>query len=235
MADYLLVHGAWHGGWCWRRVAPLLRDAGHGVFTPTLTGLGERAHLAHEEIDLNTHVQDVVAVLECEDLSGVILVGHSYAGMVISGAAERAADRIRRLVFLDAFVPRDGESLAGLVGPEATSRFQEKAWSEGEGWRLPPMPPERYGIVAADDIRWVGERLTSHPLKTWLQPVRLSSAVAARLPRAFLYCRQPPMGPFGAFAEGARQQGWCYRELETGHDAMITAPRELADLLLQLA
>ena len=127
MATYVLVHGAWHGGWCWQRVTPLLRAAGHEVLTPTLTGLGERSHLANSAIDLNTHIQDVVNVLEYEDLRKVILVGHSYGGMVITGVSERVPERLTHLVYLDAFVPRDGQSLLGFVGEPLRTAIQEQA------------------------------------------------------------------------------------------------------------
>src|SRR4029450_13175141 len=138
MTTYLLVHGGWVGGWIWNRVAPILRKAGHDVFTPTLTGLGERAHLANPDIDLATHIQDVVSVLEFEDLKRVVLVGHSYGGMVITGVAERTAERLNHLVYLDAFVPRDGQSVADLVSPELAASFEEGVRLSGDGWRIPP-------------------------------------------------------------------------------------------------
>src|SRR5689334_15631432 len=126
MANYLLVHGAWHGGWCWRRVVPLLRAAGHEVFTPTLTGLGERVHLLTRDVGLDTHAQDVIGVLEYEDLRDVVLVGHSYGGMVITAVAERAAERLAHLVYLDAFVPRDGQSQMDLLGPSSSRCFKSR-------------------------------------------------------------------------------------------------------------
>lgn len=236
MAIYMLVHGAWHGGWCWQRVTPFLRGRGHDVLTPTLTGLGERAHLATPEIDLNTHVQDIIGVLEYEDLHQVILVGHSYAGMVITAVAERVADRLAHLVYLDAFVPQYGQSLADLVPPAAVTSLQEQAQAQGAGWRLPPFPLEQYGVTLDADKRWVGPKLVFHPFKTILQPVQRSSAAVGALPRTYIYCHDPAMGFFEQFAERARtEQGWRYRELATGHDAMVTAPRQVADLLLELA
>jgi len=170
MASFVLVHGAWHGGWCWARVARLLRDAGHDVFTPTLTGLGERAHLARPEIDLAHHVQDVLAVLEAEELKSVTLCGHSYGGMVVTGVAARAAARVAHLVYLDAFVPAPGQAMLDLIAPERAAAMREAARTEGEGWRVPPWKPEHYGVTSARDIEWLARRLTPHPLRTLEQP-----------------------------------------------------------------
>jgi pimeloyl-ACP methyl ester carboxylesterase len=233
MATYVLVHGAWHGGWCWQRVTPLLRAAGHEVFTPTLTGLGESSHLTSPEIDLSTHIQDVVNVLEYEDLHKVILVGHSYGGMVITGVADRAAERLAHLVYLDAFVPHDGQSLLDLVGEHRTT-IQEQALAEG-GLVL-PFPVEAFGVTAEANVLWVGSKLVRHPFKTFAQPVRVTSTAASTIPRTYIYCNQPAMGPFDQFAERLKAApGWRYRELATGHDAMVTMPRELANLLLAVA
>ena len=235
MATYLLVHGAWHGGWCWKRVAPLLRAADHEVYTPTLTGLGERAHLLSPDVDLDTHIQDVVGVLEYEDLERVVLVGHSYGGMVIAGAADRAAERLAHLVYLDAFVPRDGQAQIALMSSALGSAFRQGAESAGDGWRIPPPPLQRYGVTAAADLKWAGPRVGPHPLKTFQQPVRLTNPAATALPRTYVACTQST-GTFDAFYQQARTEpGWRYRELPTGHDAMITMPRQVADLLLELA
>ena len=234
MTIYVLVHGAWHGGWCWQRVTPLLRAADHAVFTPTLTGLGERSHLASPEIDLNTHIQDVVNVLEYEDLSKVVLVGHSYGGMVITGVTERAAERLAHVVYLDAFIPQDGQALVDLVNQSFQEGMRQQA--QAAGGRLPPFPVEQYGVFADADVRWVGPKLVPHPFKTLTTPVRLMNAAAAALPRTYIYCNDPAMGFFEAFAERTRAgKGWRYRELATGHDAMVTMPRQLADLLLEIA
>jgi pimeloyl-ACP methyl ester carboxylesterase len=238
MSTVLLVHGGWHGGWCWRKVTARLRQAGHEVFAPTLTGLGERVHLLSPEIGLETHVQDVVGVLEYEDLRNVVLVGHSYGGMVIAGAAERAADRVAHLVFLDAFVPIDGTSLWDLLPDSASrERFETLARMQGDGWRI-PLPWEsalrNWGVTAADDLRWMMPRLTPHPLKT-MQDRLPSTQVAARLPCTFIHCSYKPVGDaFGRFAEAARAggSGWRHHQLDTGHDAMVTMPDELTELLV---
>jgi pimeloyl-ACP methyl ester carboxylesterase len=239
MAMFLLIHGAWHGGWCWQKVTPLLRAAGHEVCAPTLTGLGARAHLLSPEVTLETHVQDVVGVLEYEDCRDVVLVGHSYGGMVITAVADRAADRVAHLVYLDAFVPQDGQAVADLVGPTFSAMLEEQAHAEGEGWRVPAPPPvpERWGVTTEADVRWMRPRIGAHPLKAFQQPVRLTNPVAATLPRTFIYCTdKPARDMFAPLAEQLRAETrWRYRELATGHDAMVTAPQAIAALLLELA
>jgi len=232
MASFVLVHGAWHGGWCWVRVARLLRDAAHEVCTPTLTGLGERAHLASPQIDLETHVQDVVGVLEADELRQVVLVGHSYAGMVISGVAARAANRLSHLVYLDAFVPEPGRTLLDYLGPRADA-VRESARTAGDGWRVPPFPPERFGVTSQRDREWLQRRLVPQPLASFEQP--LAAAGGERLKRAYVYCASPAMGAFDQFAERLREdRKWQYHEIKTGHDAMVTAPGEVAKFLLGL-
>ncbi len=237
MADYVLVHGAWHGGWCWGRVTPLLRAAGHEVFTPTLTGLGERRHLMSPDIGLETHIQDILGVLAYEDLHDVILVGHSYSGMVVTGVAYRVPDRIAELVYLDAFVPEDGKALVDYQPPQTRELFMEKTRTEGEGYKLPALiPPEAFGITDEADLAWVRPRMDPHPFKTKLDPVRLADPRGAGIPRTFIRCTDPADPPFAQFAQRVRSDGsWRYLELATGHGAMITKPRELADLLLGLA
>ncbi|HEY3098109.1 MAG TPA: alpha/beta hydrolase [Methylomirabilota bacterium] len=233
MATFVLVHGAWHGGWCWLRVARLLRDAAHEVYAPTLTGLGERAHLARPEIDLETHVQDVVGVIEAEELRNIILVGHSYAGLVITGVAARAANRLTHLVYLDAFVAETGKSLLDYAGPRAET-MREAARTQGDGWRIPPLPPERFGITSQRDREWLQRRLVPQPLKTFEQP--LTAAGGDRGKRTYVYCSSPAMGPFDQFAERLREdRKWQFHELKTGHDAMLTAPGDVGKLLLALA
>lgn len=236
LATYVLVHGGWHGGWCWRRVTSILREAGHEVFTPTLTGLGERAHLLNPEIDLDTHIRDVMGVLKYEDLHEVILVGHSYAGMIIKAIAGQAAERLAHLVYLDAFIPKNGESLIDFIGPDFGATFLEMVKTDGDGWRLPPLPLEVVGITEEADRLWITPKLTDQPFKAFSEPVRLKGeAVASRIPCTFIYCNNPAIGPYDQFAEQARREGWRYREIATGHLPMVTAPRETADLLLELA
>ena len=234
MPTFVLVHGAWHGGWCWQPLRPLLAAAGHEVFAPTLTGLGERSHLARREIDLDHHVQDVVGVLEAEDLRDVILVGHSYGGMVATGVADRCAARLRRLVYLDAFVPEHGRCALDYVVPERAAAFRVQG--EQGGFVAPP-PASLWGLTRQEHLDWVKPRETRHPFRTLAQPIRIGNPEAlARLPKTFILCSQPATGSFDQFAARYRDApGWRFHELRTGHDAMILVPRELAALLLSEA
>lgn len=234
MATFVLVHGAWHGGWCWWRVRAGLEAAGHTVHTPTLTGLGERAHLARPDIDLATHVQDVLGVLECEDLREVLLVGHSYGGMVITGVAERVPGRLAHLVYLDAFVPADGQSAFDLV-PPFRALLRAQAQAQGDGWRIPPPAPDGpvLEVTKPGDIAWLRERLVSQPLLTMEQPVRLGNPLAAALPRTYVWCAGKALGADTA-ARLRTAPGWGYREFVSGHDAMITEPGALTQVLLSL-
>jgi pimeloyl-ACP methyl ester carboxylesterase len=236
MTTFVLVHGAWHGGWKWRFVAPILRRAGHEVFTPTLTGLGERAHLARPGIDLDLHVQDVVAVLETEDLREVVLVGHSYGGMVVTGVAERAPERIRRLVYLDAFVPENGKCLLDYVDaavPERAARFREEGERTGT---VAPPPVATWGLVKPGQVAFARPRENRHPFQCLAQPVRLANPRARALPRTFVYCSSPATGSFDQFAAKYRgDPAWRFHELKTGHDCMILVPEEVAAILLQQA
>jgi pimeloyl-ACP methyl ester carboxylesterase len=169
MSTYLLVPGAWLGGWCWKYVALDLRAAGHTVIPATLSGLGERAHMLSRQIDLDTHISDIVGLFEYRDLHDVILVGHSYGGMVVTGVAEQVPDRIRRLVYLDASMPRDGESNDDVIGPKMAAQLRASAMSEGDGWKVPPAPYV-VGRMSEHPLReWVAARLTPHPL--WTCPI----------------------------------------------------------------
>jgi len=231
--SFVLVHGGWLGAWCWRRVRPLLQAAGYEVFAPTLTGLGERAHLLSPDIGLMTHVQDVVGLIEAEELQDIVLVGQSYAGMVITGVADRVPERLSHVVYLDAFVPRDGQSLADLVGPEMMANLEQAARAQGSGWRVPPLPPQACGVTDEKDVQWMVRRMGVQSLKTMLEPLRLMKPSTVR--RTFIYCGKPAMGLFDAFRDRARAEKWSCYELATGHSAMVTAPDELARVLLRIA
>ena len=231
MAVYLLVPGAWLGGWCWRDVASHLRADGHTVLPATLTGLGERAHLLSPHVGLHTHVRDIVGLLQYRNLRDVVLVGHSYGGTVITAVAEQAADRIRRLVYLDASVPRDGESNNDVVGPEIARQLRSSAETGGEGWRVPPAAyvTER---LPADLQAWVGQRLTPHPLRCFEEPVQLRSTSAAALPRAFIRTTRSAL--YDRLLGQAFDAGWYCRELSGGHYAMLTEPQATATALAGL-
>jgi pimeloyl-ACP methyl ester carboxylesterase len=230
MTTFVIAHGAWSAGWAWKKMRPLLRAQGHELFTPSYTGVGERVHLARPDINLSTHVADVLGVLECEDLSGIVLVGHSYGGMVATCVADRAASRIARLVYLDAFVPRDGQAIVDLVGPATAAAMREGAKAKGYGWRVPanPLPPD----TSAEDVAWAMPRRVMQPIGTFEEPARLTGAVET-LPRSYLYCtRAGPGDVFGQFAARARTEpGWDYRELDASHNPHITMPETLAGVL----
>jgi len=228
---YVLVHGAWHGGWCWRQVAGRLRDLGHEVWTPTLTGLAERAHHLTPDTGLDTHIADVTRLIEFEDLRNVFLVGHSYAGMVISGVASQIPRRIGKLVYLDAFVPKAGESLLDILPPERAGFYLESAATAGDGWRVPPPPLAALGVTEPTLAAQVAPRLTDHPLRSFEQ--HAAAPVSETMPRVFVHCSEGPLAPsFARFAYMAQASaGWTSFELATGHDAMLTAAEALADLL----
>jgi pimeloyl-ACP methyl ester carboxylesterase len=231
MATYVLIHGAWHGGWCWKLVAPALRRAGHEVYAPSLTGLGERRHLASRAIDLDAHVRDVVELLEMEDLSGVVLLGHSYGGMVVTGAADRVPERISHLVYLDAFVPQNGKCLLDYAVPERAARMREEG--EKTGFVSPP-PMSLWGLTRPEHLAFVGPREVKHPFATMSQPIRLSND--SKIPRTFVYCSSPATGSFDQFA--ARYRGdpaWRFHELKTGHDAMLLMPEAVTQILERTA
>jgi pimeloyl-ACP methyl ester carboxylesterase len=236
MATFVLVHGAWGGAWSWNKlVAPRLRQAGHAVHAVTLTGLGERAHLATPEVDLDTHIQDVVNVLFYEDLRDVLLVGHSYGGMVITGVADRCPERLSQLVYLDAAVPADGQALADQFGPERRRELSERAAREGDGWRLPPGPMQ--GDDPPEILAWAAPRRQAQPLKTFTQPLRLTHGETT-LPRAYVYCAagKAPDSPQAQRAERLKADPrWRFFALETGHNLHYSAPDETVAILNELA
>jgi pimeloyl-ACP methyl ester carboxylesterase len=234
MATFVVAHGAWSAGWAWKRMRPRLRAIGHEVFTPTYTGLGERSHHAHPDITLDVHIEDIAKVIEFEELRDIVLVGHSYGGMVATGVADRLAERVAKLVYLDAFVPRDGQSLFALQPAEQRSRMQEAARSAGDGWRVPsnPMPPD----TSEADQAWATPKRVMQPIKTFEQPIRLTGAVE-RLRRTYIYCtRSGPGDVFRQFAERARaERGWRYEEMDASHNPHITVPDALTTLLDDIA
>jgi pimeloyl-ACP methyl ester carboxylesterase len=241
---FVLVHGAWHGGWCWRDVRALLEARGARVFTPTLTGLGERAHLRDPVPSLSTHIQDVLGLIDAEECADFVLVGHSYGGMVITGVADRLKSQIRHIVYLDAAIPRDGDDFASQSpGSTPESAQAARAAFKGlapDGQWMAVFPPAVLGVpetnVAA--TQWLQRRLTPHPLRTWLDPIRLPHGGSAGLARTYVLCTQPLMqgASFAAHAAQVKlDPTWRYRELATGHDAMVTDPQGTAGVLAEAA
>ena len=238
----VLVHGAWHGGWCWERVAPALQAAGHRVFTPTLTGLAERAGELTRTTGLRTHIADIGAVLEDHDLREVILVGHSYGGMVITGVAAALPARVSTLVYLDAFVPTHGQSLMDLLdialAPEVAKAFKDGfrgAAKEGDSGLMQPIPAEVFN-VAERNRAWVNRRCRPQALATFEMPVLLSGRQDAIGRRLYILADGWDPSPFRHFAAQVDgRPGWTVAKLPVSHDAMVDMPEELATLLLELA
>ncbi len=236
MADpktFVLLHGAWHGGWCWQRVAAQLRAAGHRVTTPTQTGLGERRHLLSAQITLETFVLDLVHHLEAEEVGQAILVGHSFGGLGISGAADRVPERIRHLVYLDSMILEDGQAPFDAVPAEVAAARRRLAQEQGAGVAIPPPPVAAFGVPADHPLApWVARRLTPHPLGAYESPLRLRNPVGNGLTCTYLACTAPLYGPLERVRGWAKgRPGWDWREIATGHDAMVTAPEALARML----
>ena len=233
MAVFVLVHGAWGGAHGFRKVRGPLREAGHEVFTPSLTGIGERVHLTSPQVCLTTHVTDVVNTVLYEDLRGVALLGFSYGGFVVTGALEHIGDRVAHLVYLDAFVPRNGDSLDALTGGGA-GRVIEL----GRDWLVPPLARE-YDDPA--EAAWYGARRTPHPAACFTEPVRLVRPLEDYpFTRTYIKAtgepRPEPGGPFWDAADRARQSpAWRYREIATNHMIPSNRPGDLARMLLELA
>jgi len=237
LATYVLVHGGAHGGWCYGRVARILRAAGHEVHTPTMTGVGDRAHLLRPEIDLDFHIRDILEVLHYEDLHDAILVGHSYGGMVITGVADRGTDRVGHLVYLDAAMPINGESLADIAAPLMAAAQRDLRVVDGIELVLYPgtEPIPNYGVTDSDDIKWMTERLTPHPWKCFTQPLRLSNEAALwAIPQSVICCTWNLEHREASRMEPARAAGRVW-DIDTGHDLMISEPQAVAELLLRVA
>lgn len=237
MATFLLVHGGGHGGWCYQPVARLLQAEGHVVYAPSLTGLGERSHLRSPSVDLDTHITDVTALLHYEDLHDVVLVGHSYGGMVITGAADRAHDRIGAVVYLDAANPRNGQSLVDVAGPIIEAVRPMGTTVDGvELVLLPDAESGRfYGVTDDATVAWMAERLEGHPWACFAQPLRLEHEGALwALPQFHICCTDtvPTRDPEMIASARAEHRLW---EIDTGHDLMLTEPRAVADALLEIA
>lgn len=232
MATFVLVHGAWHGAWCWKRVARLLRAGGHEVHVPTLTGVGERSHLVHPDIDLDTHIMDVVNEIRWQELSDVVLVGHSYGGLVITGVAEKLEKAIASIVMLDAFYTASGQALIDMT-PAAGREAYLKAQASGET----VMPPRsaRLFNVNDKDAAWVDAMCVPHPIRCFTQPLAHTGARERIGKRAYIRASAYPNPAFDASREQARANGWRVYDVPCGHDVMIDAPERLAEILIEVA
>jgi pimeloyl-ACP methyl ester carboxylesterase len=244
MANVVLVHGAWHGGWCWSRVVDALQAQGHRAHAVTLTGLGERAHLLSSLITLETHIADVIGTIEAEELQDVVLAVHSYAGMIGTAVADRMPRRLRHLVYVDAVVPRPGESWSSTQA-SATREARLAAAKNSPDYSFPAPDPAVFGLEA-EDHAWVQRRQTPHPGHTYQAPLHFDPVRVASVPRTFIDCVKPRLGTIDSirprvrdarFWDGAWSGGGGIRvtELATGHDPMVSAPEDLTRLLLACA
>jgi pimeloyl-ACP methyl ester carboxylesterase len=240
--QFVLIHGAWHGGWCWKPIRRILEARGACVFTPTLTGLGERAHLTSPVPSLDTHVEDVLRVIEAEELHDVVLVGHSYAGMVITAVADRIKPKLRHLVYIDAAVPADGQDFAAAVPgiPAAMVDARRAAFRQlsPDGVWLPPLAAAALGVSDPADAAWLERRMTPHPLRTWLDPVHFTNGGHVGVRKTYVVATDPPTARMGypAHAEVARRGGeWRCAEIACGHHIIVVKPQDTANLLLQAA
>lgn len=235
---YVLAHGSWHGGWCWRPVAAILRAAGHHVYTPSFTGLGDRAHLLSESVTLETFIEDLIQVIESEELEDVILVGHSFAGVPISGVADRIPERLSHLVYFDAVVLEDGKhSFSNYPPAEADARIAAANKAAG-GLAVPvldPLPPV-WGLTPnTETYEWVARRLRPHPLRAYTTPIRLKHPIGNGVPKTYLYCSEPPLPLLRHSRELVQSQdGWNWVEIKAGHEAHLTHPELIAELLLAI-
>ncbi len=241
MANFVLVHGAWHGAWCWQRVLPALIQAGHRAHAVTLTGVGERAHLLRADLGLSDHIQDVTAAIEAEEMNEVILVGHSYAGMIITGVAQRMPERLRHLVYLDAVVPKPGEAWNATH----TQATRQHRLSQAQASALNAFDPgdgRLFGLTG-EDLAWVNRRQTPHPAQPYSDPLDFDPARVAAIPRTFVHCTQPRLATIDSirprvtdakFWDGHWLPGSRLVEMQTGHDPMVSAPQALTQLLVDV-
>lgn len=228
---FVLVHGAWHGGWCWERVADVLRSRGHSVTTPTQTGLGERSHLLSEAVTLSVFIDDIVNHLTWEDLTNVVLVGHSFGGITITGVADAVPERIAKLIYLDGMILENGEALFDLYPKEIVEARIAAANETSGGLAMAAHPAEIFGVFDPADVAFVERRLTPHPIATYRNALTINSPAGNGLPTHYIMCTDPVMEVIRDFHQRAREAGWPISELAAGHDAMVTEPVATADLL----
>jgi pimeloyl-ACP methyl ester carboxylesterase len=234
MVTFVLVHGAWHGSWCWKRVRSALQRQGHEVFTPTLTGVGERAHLLDPKVNLETHIQDVLNLIHWEELENVVLCGHSYAGCVVSSVADRIPEKIAHLVYLDAFVPETGQSLHDTLPEEQRAMQLDLCRQVGDGWKVPPIPAEVFNVNATDRA-WVDSQCTMQPLATFQQPVAHRGKPFAAEKTTYVLATGWEGSPFAQFHQRAQAAGCGSITLDGGHDLMLDKPAEVLQILLAAA
>lgn len=232
---FVLVPGAWHGAWCWSRVTSLLRAQGHQVFTVTQTGLGERSHLLSRSITIDTFIQDVVSVIEWEDLTNVVLVGHSFGGVTISGVADRIPNRLSRLIYLDALVLQDGESPFDSFAPEMVAARRKAAELATGGLGIPVPDPKDFGVTDPSDSAWVRAKCTPHPISTYESKLSLKHPVGNGLPLAYVAVRPLYANRANVRSMVRANPRWNYTEMDAGHDMMVTSPQPLVGRLIAIS
>jgi pimeloyl-ACP methyl ester carboxylesterase len=234
MSTFVLVHGAWHGSWCWKRVRRTLRQLGHDVYTPTLTGLADRSHLLTHSVNLSTHIDDVVNLIRWEELSEVVLCGHSYAGMVITGVADRVPGRIGALVYLDAFLPESGENLLeNLPEPQRASVIETRR-TLGEGWKAPHIPAAAFN-TNMQDRDWVDRQCTLHPFACFEERLPLRGGIHSIENVTYIFASGWDDTPFPRAYQRAKAKGWRTMAIACGHEVMLDAPDDLARELVAAA
>ncbi len=242
MATYIFVHGSWHGGWCWYKMKKLHLKWGDIVFAPTLSGMKYNDKFENKKIGLNNHIQDIIELIRTENLSNIILVGHSYAGLVISGVASKIPKRINKLVYLDAFLPNHNESLFDMSFPKRVESIKSslvnsdgKSKKEGikEVWLVPPHDPEMFGVFG-DEALWLKELLVFTPIQTFEQKVILNNPEFENILKFYIRCSECPIPTFDKFEKKANKKGWKTFKIKSGHDVMITKPTELFKVLKEI-
>jgi len=231
----VLVHGSCHGGWCWNKLLPFLKRNDNQIYTPTLTGLGDRSHLLFENINLSTHIKDIIQVFEYENLHDVVLIGHSYGGMVIGGIAHSIPDRIKSIIFLDAYIPQDGKSAFDLI-PGLENTYKQRLLKEkGKEWLVLSYTPLEFGVTNPNDVTWMKNRSCPMPFHTHDESLVMQNVTFKKIPKFFITFTDFGESMFKSIGqEKIDLEGWNYFELRQGHDAMITAPEELSRFLLEL-
>jgi len=233
---FILVHGAFHGGWCWQKVSKELRAKGDLVYAPTLSGLSEHKNTLNDRINLSTHILDIINFIIAEDLHNVVLVGHSYAGGVIAGVADSIPERLSKLIFLDAMLMENGQSALDVSPDDIRQYFIKAATDYDKGLSIPFFTSDFFGVTKAADVKWVNDRLTNQPFKTFSQPLKLKHPYGNHLPLIYIACTKPELRAIKPFADKTKHsKNWKYIELQTGHDAMITMPIELSNMLQSLS
>lgn len=235
--NFVLLHGAFHGAWCWAPVAEILRGAGHSVTTPNQTGVGERRHLMSRDITLDVFADDLANHIEAEELTDVVLVGHSFGGFAISAVADRLPECIRHLVYLDARIPENGKTAFEVQPADVTAERMRLAQESSDGMSVPPPPPEAFGVPQDHLLYdWVARRLTPHPLSSFTSPFKARNPIGNGLPATYIACTDPIYTSLESARVAAKARPeWGWKEIATGHDAMVTAPGPTADLLVEIA